>query len=364
MFARKLALLGLVALIATLLLAEGIVRVRAHAKYGRYLDIYDIHERLPTGLLVPLANLDVAFGEGTRVRTDEHGFRSPPVVMPKPPGTLRLAFLGASATFCSQVSCNEKTWPHLVQVELQKRFPDVAVEYVNAGVTSYKILDSLQSLEQRVAAVAPDVIVIYDAAADLAVDTHLLAEAAGLAEAPSSPGWVERTSLLWKLILKNREFLASQSAARSSEKKLQCDMDALAVGFEERLVRLTERAREVAGVVALVTFATKFAPAQPLEEQLANMEQSFTFMPYLTPEALNAGFAAYNRAIARAAGRTGALLIGDHGTIQGRPDYFTDSVHFSEPGCEAMAKRVAGGLLGSKTLKERVEIIRAEKRPR
>src|SRR5262245_48253258 len=110
MLSRRTIGFALLALLLALLGAEGLIRMRAHAKYGRYLDIYDLHERLPTNLLVPLPNLDVVFGNGTRIRTDEHGFRSPPVAMPKPSGTLRLAFVGASTTFCSQVASNERTW--------------------------------------------------------------------------------------------------------------------------------------------------------------------------------------------------------------------------------------------------------------
>ena len=345
----RLALLGLLAVAATPFLAEGLVRFRAHAKYGRYLDIYEVHERLPdTNLLVPLPNLDVSFGE-TRVQTDERGFRSPPVAMPKPPGTLRLAFLGASDTFCAQVRDNERTWPALVQRELATRFPEITVEHVNAGVTSHRVADSLAMLEQRVAVVAPDVVVVYAASADLAVDTRALAEAAGLVEPVREPGWLEHSSLLWRLVRKNRDFLENQRAGRSTDAKLQCDMDALASAFEERVVALAERAHEVSDVVALVTFATKFARTQPLEEQLANMEQSFTFMSYLAPDALCSGFEAYNRAIARAAARTGALLIDDCSSIQGHAEYFADSVHFSELGCEAMAHRVAQGLAASES---------------
>lgn len=362
MKASRLIVFGALALAGALLGAEGLTRVRAHARFGDYLDVYEIHHRLPSGLLVPLPDLDVAFAH-TRVRTDEHGFRSPPVALPKPPRTLRLAFLGASTTFCSQVSRNEKTWPSLVQLALAQRFPDVTVEHVNAGVTSYTLADSRQALEERVAAVEPDVIVFYEAANEIAVDTHALAEAAGMVGPAHRPGWLERVSLLWKLVRKNREFLASQREGRAQGPKLQCDWQALAVGFEERLVELVQRAQRSAKVVALVTVATRFAREQPLEVQLANMEQSFTFMSYLAPEALLAGFEAYNGAIVRAARRTGAVLIEDHASLQGKEACFTDSVHFSEAGCEVMARRVIDGLITSSLFTEQVEALRTDTAP-
>jgi len=360
---KKLLAFGIVVLAGAVLGAEGLARARAHARYGPYLDIYELHHRTPTGLLVPLADLDLEFGGRCRIRTDEHGFRSAPVPVPKPPGTLRLAFLGSSTTFCAQASTNEKTWPSLVTAALQERFPDLVVDHVNAGVTSYCLADSIAGLEQRVAAVAPDVVVYYEAANELAVDTHVLAEAAGLAEPEHVPGWLERHSLLWMLVQKNRRFVDSQREGRGDGPKLQCDLERLAAGFEDRLVGLVERARGLGAATVLCTVATRFDREQPLEAQLANMEQSFTFMPYLEPEALLAGFEAYNGAIARAARRSGAVLVDGHEALQGREAWFTDSVHFSEAGCAAQAQRVTEALLRSQPFLELVETVRSQERP-
>jgi lysophospholipase L1-like esterase len=343
----RVLLLSSVALAAALLGAEGLIRMRAHARYGRQLDIYDLHQRLPSGLLVPRASLDVPIGDGRHVRTDERGFRSPPVPLPKPPGTVRLAFLGSSTTFCSQVPSNDHTWPALVRAELAGRLAGLHVDYVNAGVTGHLLSDNQQDLSERVAAIEPDVIVIYQAANDLAADTQALAVAAGLVGPSEERGWLERHSLLFGLVRKNQAFLRSQEQGRGERGKLECDLEALARGFEDRLVALVVRAQAVAGLVVLPTAATRFDRAQTLPEQLAHMEQSFTFMHYLRPEDLHRGFELYNAAIARAAARTGALLISDHACLQGRIECFTDSVHLSSAGCQVMAQRVVGGLFAS-----------------
>ena len=352
---RRALLLAALALVGAALGAEGLIRLRAYARYGGLLDIYDLHHRTESGLLVPLPNLDVDFGTRTHVRTDEHGFRSPPVPMPKPLGTVRLAFLGASTTFCSQVPTNEHTWPALVGAELARRLDGVHVDFVNAGVTGYRLKDVRQMLDERVAPIEPDVIVFYEAANELAVDTHELAEAAGLAEPARPPSWLERLSLLYRLVRKNQAFLAAQDAGRGTEHKLDCDLEALARGFEERLVALIERAQGVASLVVLPTFATRFDRSQTLAEQLAHMEQSFTFMSYLRPEDLMTGFERYNDAIRRAAARTGALLLDDHGALQGKVECFADSVHFTALGCQAMAGRVTAGLLASERFRALVE---------
>jgi len=342
---RSLVVFGLAAVVLAGLGAEALVRGRAHARFGEYLDIYDLHERLPgSDLLVPLADLDTEFGGATHIVTDEHGFRSPPVPQPKPEGTLRLAFLGASTTFCSQARDAARTWPGLVAAELARRRPALRVDYVNAGVTSYLVADSALGLEERVAAVQPDVVVIYHAANDLAVDTHELAVVAGLAKPAGEPGWLEEHSLLYRLIRKNRRYQAAQAEGGSDGPKLDCDLEALARGFEDRLVDLVERASETAELVVLPRYATRFDRSQPREMQLTHMAQSFTFMAYLTPEALFDGFEAYDRAIARAAERTGALLIDDVDELQGCVPCFTDSVHLSERGCEVMARRIVEGL--------------------
>lgn len=69
---------------------------------------------------------------------DSRGFRNPELAVPKPSGTVRIAFLGSSTAFDTFVNGNEATWRHRVWPELSGHFPDVTLDYVNAGLPGHK----------------------------------------------------------------------------------------------------------------------------------------------------------------------------------------------------------------------------------
>src|SRR5215475_3012095 len=96
--------------IAGILLAEGAVRLRQWVRVGRMRTFDDIVAVDPaTGLHVPRPN---RMSGGVHINS--LGFRGPELAVPKPPGDVRLAFLGGSTTYCAEVSSNETAWPHLV----------------------------------------------------------------------------------------------------------------------------------------------------------------------------------------------------------------------------------------------------------
>ncbi|QDU66733.1 SGNH/GDSL hydrolase family protein [Engelhardtia mirabilis] len=330
--------------------AEWVVRLRAHSIYGEYLDIYEIHERLPElDLIRPLPNLDVVFGKRSRIETDSHGFRSPELAEPKPGGSLRLAFVGGSTTFCAQAETNSGTWPARVVEGLGERFPEVQWEYLNAGVTGYRTVDSRTNMARRIAPLEPDVVVIYHATNDLAVDSRPLAVDAGLVDEveprpPSGP------SLLWNLVVKNLRYMAAQEAGRDDGRKLSYDAGELARTFHGHLLELVRECQRSADLVVLVTFSQKVRRDQPREDQLENLQQAFTFMPYLSVEGILEGYEAFNATIRAVAAETGALLIEGEASIPGDDAHFIDSVHFTALGCEAMAQRVLRGLSESGAL--------------
>lgn len=53
-----------------------------------------------------------------RLNTSSLGLRGDKVASPKPKGVLRLAFVGASTTFCAQVGPDSATWPAQVAAGL------------------------------------------------------------------------------------------------------------------------------------------------------------------------------------------------------------------------------------------------------
>ncbi len=326
-------------------MAEIGVRVRAHLKYGELLEIGELFEfDEQIGIRVGKPSLDVFFANESQVNTDHFGFRSAELEQPKPEGRFRLAFLGGSTTFNSFASSNESMWSYLVTQGLAERFPETEFDYVCGGVTGYRVKQSRIGFEHRVRPLEPDLVFIYHATNDLAEDSHGLAQAAGLVSAPRAPGFLEKNSVLWRLIVKNLRYGASQEAGLSESAKLDFDPAATSPGFEERLRGLVEEVQATGAEVVLVTFATKFRAEQSPEEQLANLQQSFTFMPYLSPEDTLAGYVEYNRAIERVAEATGALLVDERFSIPGDAAHFADSVHLRDLGLQAQAARVLRGL--------------------
>jgi len=327
-----------------LLLAEGAVRARQWVITGRSGAINDALTIDPhTGLRSLVPNFDRG-----RIRINALGFRSPDLAAPKPAGVVRLAFLGGSTTYCAEVSGNELTWPHLVWHGLSAALPTVRFDYVNAGVPGYTFDSILQAFRKRVQPLRPDVVVIYEATNDLAMDSRQLAREQQLVtDTPEPAFWLARHSLLWLLLEKNMSIARLQASADGTTGKLAFDPRQLSRGFEQRLRETIRAAQSVAAVVAVATFAPRLRPGQSLTEQRRAAVTSLYYMPYLSLDGLLAGFAEYNRVIRAVAAETGALLIAGDDQIPADDLHYADSVHFRDAGSRAMAARVTQALLAA-----------------
>lgn len=89
---------------------------------------------------------------------DSRGFRGEEVELAKPPGRLRIACLGASTTYGHDMPWRE-AWPAQLEALLSERGIDA--EVVNAGVPGWVSLETRIGFEERVAPLAPDVVVVY-----------------------------------------------------------------------------------------------------------------------------------------------------------------------------------------------------------
>lgn len=337
----------LVLLVVFLILAltEGAIRLRQWVKYGHYgqLDtIYAVDQE--TGLRVPVANASTR-----TISINSLGFRGPPVKQPKPAGTLRLTFLGASTTFCAEVSGNELTWPYLVTQALQDAIPGINFDFVNGAVPGYTAESSLLNLRKRVAPLQPDVIVIYHATNDLSRETRSLASEQGIYEdgKVGEKSWLAEYSLLWYLVEKNLRLNDLQRDAVANRERLVFSPPALGAQFRKELTWLVTEAREVAGIVALVTFSHQIRPEQTPEQQLIAAKSALYYMPFMTPHGLIEAFTQYNEIIREVARETGAVLIEGETVIPGDSEHFNDSVHFKDAGSRVMAHRVSEVLLKS-----------------
>lgn len=334
-----------VALIVVLLgLAEVAVRVRQSIKYGHFDTLDHIFEvDRSTGLRVPRANARI----GT-VTVNSRGFRGSEIDVPKKAGTIRLAFLGASTTFCAEVGSDEATWPYLVWERATREFPGARFDYVNGSVPGYTVSSSIRNLDLRIAPLQPDVIVIYHATNDLAVELNGIARAQGIGAdiAPPDTSWLSRTSLLWSLVTKNVRILLAERYAKSGARPaVRFDPENIGETFRANMTLLIRRAKETGAVVAVTTFSVHMRLGQDDEARHSSMHTALLYFPGYDLDGLVRSFQRYNRILKEIAEAEGVVLIAGEDTIPGDSRHFVDSVHFSEAGSAAQARRVSDGLL-------------------
>ena len=332
--------LALVALVAVS--AEYAIRVRQTRAYGtaETVEKYYTVDR-QTGLRVPIANL-----KSGRIATNSLGFRGPEIQVPKPAGTLRIAFLGASTTWCAEVSGNDMTWPHIATDGLRRAFPGHAFDYVNAGVPGYIVRASHKNLEYLVAPLEPDVIVIYHATNDMSIELRELAAAKGVIENPrvEPPSWLADHFLLWNLAEKNFRVWVAQQKAEANVGRLEVDAATLGEPFRRDLTALVRASQRHARLVVIATFSTQLRADQAPERQLRASASALYYMPFMSPSGLLASYARYNQVIREVAAATGAVLVDGENDIPGDPQHFADTVHFTDAGSSAMAARTVRAL--------------------
>lgn len=344
--AIKWAALGLVTLLCLAFLAaaaEGFVRLRQYLRAGYAVSqtaLYRDDARLQLRVLNPNLRLGP-------VSINSSGFRGPEIDTPKPPGRVRIAFLGASTTFCAEVSSDTAAWPHLVAEQLRAAYPAVSFDYVNGGVPGYIASSSLTNLKHRVAAHRPDIIVIYHATNNLSRETREMAIAQGLDDAAGSGqlSWLERHSLLWELVVKNLRVRKAQAdnggqAASPGKRKLVIDPARIGAQFQAEMTALVKESNGVAARVAVATFSIRLRAEQTPAQQNQAAVSAFVYSPFMSTEGLLHGFARYNGIIREVAAAEGALLIDGENAIPGDAVHFVDTVHFTDAGSRKMAERV------------------------
>lgn len=342
----KKLLVSLVVFAGLCLVVEGALRVRFYLQYGTFLRVHTFAKDPVSGLPIPVPGRDTG-----AIHIDSRGFRNDELAVPKPKGRVRIAFLGASTTFCAEASSNAATWPSLVVAELKKRHPDVDIDFVNAGVAGYVLEHIGKNLEYRVKPLEPDVIFLYEATNDLTKDTRELAQAQGVyTEHSDREDWLAEISLAWHLLEKNVLVKLRQDAGTQSAGRLKLDPATITPRFRERYASVVRAAQKVAPLVVVATFSQRTRRGMSAEELKRSCITHFYYMPYMSVEAVIDGFESYNGAIRDVARETGALLVDGEDEIPADSAHFADSVHFTDAGCRAMAKRVVERLDASPAL--------------
>ena len=99
-------------------------------------------------------------------RHNSLGYRGDEISIPKPDGQFRIACLGGSTTYTSDVKDYRKSYPYLLEQYLKEQgYSNVTV--VNAGAGSWSSWESLINLELRVLDLDPDMIIVYHGINDI-----------------------------------------------------------------------------------------------------------------------------------------------------------------------------------------------------
>lgn len=325
---------------------EGFMRWRQAQRWG-FVDAVDLQSFDPAvGGMRMQPNL-----RSPRLDTNAMGYRGPLPEVPKPPGRIRLAFLGASTTFSHEASSEAHTWPYQVHAALAKAHPGAQLDYINGGISGWSMPIIRRAYVKDIAPLSPDIVFVYEATNALSLDSRALAREQGLVqEAPDEVSWLGEKSVLFGLLEKNYKVWRRSESASTAQKKLEFDAAALSAGYKVELRALVDAIRAGGATPVLVTFAPRLRPGQSPEEQQAAMITTAYYMPYLGIDGALRGFEAYNQRMREVAAETGAVLIDEVEAIPGDAAHYTDSVHFTDQGGAKMAERVSRAVLASPAL--------------
>jgi lysophospholipase L1-like esterase len=354
---RRSAAFTALVIMVMLLLLEGAVRIRAWMRYGSAeIGMVDglLVPDAASGLRVPRAGY-VQESDRISIRVNSLGFRGDDITVEKPARTVRIATLGASTTFCGEVSNNDATWPSRLQAALQRAHPEVKFQVINAGVPGYVAADSLKNLTARVLRLEPDVVTYYEANNDLAFDTRLLAQERGLLDSGNEAivRQISRFSLLFDLVHKNLRILAaSRSEAERKLDRLPSDLPSRYISELEK-IRQELASRNIP--MAVSTFFVKYRRDQPKDVAVRNASISFYYMPWMTIEGLFEGIDLYNDALVQFARAHDVAVIDDRTSIPGDDQHFADWAHFADAGAAAMGERMARFLEDRGLIRQAIE---------
>ena len=343
---RKILYLGVVVAIM-LGLCEGGLRLRAWIKYGSaspggLRDPMLVRDEA-AGLWVPRPGYELK-GANIHIKINSQGFRGEEFSLAKPPGTFRIVCLGASTTFSAEVSSNDAVWTHRLQEKLRTAYPGRRIEVINASVGGYVADDNLKNLRYRVLPLNPDLVIYYEANNEIVRDTRELAIREGLIsqDGQRQPRWsvaLSKASLLFDLAYKNLAILArSRDTDQKRLDRVPPDLPTRFVGVLDQM-RQELSARNVP--LVLSTFIVKYRRDQDRATQIANADVAFYYMPWMSIDGMLDAMDVYNAAVLDYGKRTGVPVVDDRATISPDNKHFTDCMHLSDKGNEAMADRFA-----------------------
>jgi hypothetical protein len=288
-----------------------------------------------------------------KIRINSLGFRSPEIPVPKPAGTIRLAFLGSSITYDPYVD-DASTWPHLVTQAIQAAYPTCRVDYINAGVPGFSSTRIFIYYLAYVSKLEPDIVVFLPTDTSIAL-SNLARRKRVHTGLPVQPSWFAQHSKIWATLEKNMQVIKLQRAAFFPQDKLSFTYEELDAELRPALEAIATRVIKDQRVLVVVTVGEQLRAGQDRKEQQRAAGTALYSMPFMSIPGLLKARHYYNEVLAGVAKTSNAIFIEGHEQIPGTSAYYADTNHFKPAGSRLMTEWVSDRLLRAPTVRQLFE---------
>jgi lysophospholipase L1-like esterase len=296
------------------------------AQDSLYIDKGDGRPALRPGAHVSGSRFDI--------RVNKLGFRGPDLIEPRTEKTTRIWFIGGSTTFDIFAPTNEETWPSLVGSTVQKAWPALSVEIINAGVPGEILRGNREDFEAHYGRVGPDFLVLHAGPNDLrSCSMH----ATGLEPEPGR-GFLDRLAMFRLLSRKLRwQRMPTSWVGREIETHFWERMD-------KDLRDFVGSAQQKGIKVVLVTHAHRAEESATGKAATWQVAESSRLLR-MDGESVIAAFTRYNQMVRQVAEDLQLPLVDLRAIVPPDEAYFGDHTHFSTLGSTKAAEAVSAAII-------------------
>lgn len=291
---------------------------------------------------------------------NSRGFRSPEFEIPKPSGVFRIAIIGGSTVYETQVFDNSRNFPDQLQRILREQCGYGTVEVLNAGVPGYTSWESLINFAFRVLDYEPDLLIVYHSTND--VHARLVKEDAYRGDNSGYRSrWklprvsIAEHSVILRLIKRKLGFGSQIGLVRattaptsysSSDYQEYSKMDSSRISFFQDLLRKHPPIyfeRNISNIVAM-------ALEQGVNVMIASWAHTPLFDCYASTAHYQQGFREHNL-ILRKIAQDKSLPFFDFAAVMPTDTvYWSDGRHVNEKGAELKARLFAQFIVNEKLI--------------
>ncbi|KAA3598068.1 MAG: SGNH/GDSL hydrolase family protein [Calditrichaeota bacterium] len=132
-------------------------------KFNAYASHSQLKERYGNSRLVAHRHLGYVTSPNFQFQANRHnslGFRGEEFSIQKPDSVFRIVCLGGSTTYSDGVKDYKKSFPYLLEKNLQKNL-EKKIEVINGGIPGYTTLETLINFQTRILDLKPDLVIVY-----------------------------------------------------------------------------------------------------------------------------------------------------------------------------------------------------------